>query len=128
MTSNPNPVEPVEGETVEIVTRYENGKKPELYMVNGKLVAPQANTEQLDEILEQNIIVDLRTLGTHPEYLEATMGLKKLKADLLAWNKATVIEELQKLSNSSDNMEGLIYGVTNRQITDRIQALKQGGK
>lgn len=126
--TNPNPVEPVEGETVEIVTRYENGKKPELYMVNGKLVAPQANTEQLDEILEQNIIVDLRTLGTHPEYLEATMGLKKLKADLLAWNKATVIEELQKLSNSSDNMEGLIYGVTNRQITDRIQALKQGGK
>lgn len=89
-----NPVEPIQDE-VETVTRYEHGKDPELYMVNGELVAPQANTEQLDELLE-NYHSDRCRHSQFYEY-SCDCSVLRLKQSLAAWNKAIVIAELKGL-------------------------------
>lgn len=84
---------------------------------------------ELDEILYElrlSTISDFihTAKGTLPPSYEDE-NIAKAKSSITALLNSKLIEELERLSNKADDY-GTIYGVTNREIVNRIDELKQG--
>lgn len=66
-----------------------------------------ANDGELEKLIERNILVDLRSMNTDPEYNEATMELTHLKKDIAAYTaqaeRKARIDELKREDNTFPN-------------------------
>ena len=78
--------------TKDVVSALSNVEPVVDERANPQSSAPQANTEQLEAIIAEYAVWAGNDI--------TTANFKRLKSKLLAWNKATVMQELKKLKEN----------------------------
>lgn len=91
---------------------------------------PSAANDELDKLIERNILVDLRSMNTDPEYNEATMELTHLKKDIAAYvaqaERKARIDELKKVAAERYNEPTVLPSVIRYTfVADRIAELER---